>query len=125
MLPLGVDIPPDPRTYKALVDTGAMQSGISSRLARSMKLGVKEKIKVRSATNEELRDVYVARLVLIELNVEVREATLTDFYVGDSPDYDLIIGMNILLHGSLSINSRTDGEEPASTFCIDPLPPPQ
>ena len=120
VLPLGVDVPPNPRTYKALVDTGAMLSGISSRLAKSMKLGVKEKIKMQSATGEELRDVYSARLVFIELDVEVREAALTDFYVGKTPNYDLIIGMNILLNGSLSINSRTAGGEPTSTFCIDP-----
>ena len=85
-----------------------------------MKLGFKMMTPIRSATGEEYRRVYAARLVLIDLKLEISKIMLTDFFVGDNPNFDLIIGMNILLKGSLSINSRIAGGEPTSTFCIDP-----
>ena len=102
----------------ALIDTGATHSCISNRVASSLKLEPKNKIAIQGVHGVAERNEYDADLVFLGLRFAIENISVVDFPVEDNSRFDLIIGMDILLRGSLHLNYGSNGELPVCTFCI-------
>lgn len=82
----------------ARIDTGATRSSIDHKLAEELNLGpAKKKVKVKSATGTETRDVIHA-IITIKNHTIKASFTLAD---RKHMKYHLLIGRNILKHGFL------------------------
>jgi gag-polyprotein putative aspartyl protease len=90
---------------KALWDTGATQCCISDRLAIELGLEAEDYVEVSTATGIAEFPIYFIHLVLpnrlVFHNIEVIE-----FSYGDDDDCDLIIGMDIMTQGDLSMTNQ-------------------
>jgi DNA-binding protein len=105
---------------KAVWDTGATQTVITSRIAQRMKLKATGKAIVFGVNSETIVNRYMVDIQLpnkIKLyTFEVLESNL------NSPDIDLLVGMDIIQKGDFLI-SNAKGKTTFS-FCIPPLDPP-
>ncbi len=101
--------------YRALVDTGATSTFISKQLILDSVLKPVGKGPMRSATDTKETNIYNIKLLLfldkktpyIKDNLQVRE------FNNESPDYDLIIGMDLIIQGSLTVSCGKN-----FTFCL-------
>ncbi len=91
------------RWHKALWDTGATQSCISDRLAEELALEVDGFVDVATATGIVRFAVYTIHLVLLNRLVFHSVQVIGFTYADD--DCDLIIGMDIMTQGDLSITN--------------------
>lgn len=91
------------RWKKALWDTGATQSCISDRLAEELELEADGFVDVATATGIARLSVYTIHLVLPNRLV-FHSVQAMGFTYGDD-DCDLIIGMDIMTQGDLSLTN--------------------
>jgi predicted aspartyl protease len=87
----------------ALVDTGATNTSISGRLAKSLGLRVIEQCRVDAAGGAHIANVYSID-VLLRSMVRFTSIRSTEFVENDM--FDIIIGMDILTQGDLAITNH-------------------
>jgi gag-polyprotein putative aspartyl protease len=92
------------QTIKALWDTGATHTAISERLALKMQLPIEDFVRVSTATGILRVPVYLIRLGLPN-DFIFEEVEAVEFSYTDEDDYDLIIGMDVMNQGDLSITN--------------------
>ncbi len=98
------EVPSNEYWIKALWDTGATHSAISDRLAKILQLSSEDFVEVSTALGILEVPVYSVRVTfpnqLIFEDVEVAQ-----FICADIEECDLIIGMDIITQGDLSITN--------------------
>lgn len=95
---------PQPRSVKALWDTGATHSAVSDRLAAGMALPTEDFARISTASGILRVPVYLIRLGLPN-HFMFDEVEAVEFSYSDEDDYDLIIGMDIMTQGDLSLTN--------------------
>lgn len=90
---------------KGLWDTGAQASTISVDLAKKLNLPVIGQRKMKGAGGPYDANVYLAGLILPN-SVKVSSISLAGF--AGSPAFDMLIGMDIILHGDFLISAAKD-----------------
>jgi hypothetical protein len=90
---------------KALWDTGATQCCISDRLAIELGLEAEDYVEVATATGIFEFPIYFIHLVLPNRLV-FRSIEVIEFSYSDDDDCDLIIGMDIMTQGDLSMTNQ-------------------
>jgi len=89
------------QSFRALLDTGSVDCCITESTARKLQLTSIGKRNSYGSTGPGVSNIYLVNLHLpwtIIMPVEVMDSA-------DHPDFDLIIGMNILSKGNLSIEN--------------------
>ncbi len=89
---------------KALWDNGATHTAISNRLAAHLQLPSEDFTRVSTANGLIRVPVYVIQLGLPN-NFIFEEVEVVEFAYSDDDDCDLIIGMDIMTQGDLSITN--------------------
>ena len=87
----------------ALIDTGATNTSISDRLAKSLGLKIIEQCEVNAAGGIHIANVYLIDVLLRSL-VEFKNIRSAEFIANDK--FDIIIGMDILTRGDLAITNH-------------------
>lgn len=104
---------PPVKTYKALWDTGATKSSISSKIASDLGLQSYKFAKVHHAKGQDMTNVYKVNLILpnhIGFScISVLEGNLFGF--------DILIGMDIITQGDFVITNRDN-----KTVCSFQIP---
>lgn len=104
--------PPEPprlpvREWTALVDTGASSSCIDANLAERLALPIVDKTPVSGVTGAMHLDVYLAQIVVPELELAIHGrfhgAMLS---IGGQP-YDALLGRDFLSHCSMNYDGLT------------------
>ena len=103
--------PDDPDNFldvKALWDTGASHTSITKRVVQHLGLVATGSIKTIHVGGKDDALVYRADLRLPGGNVREHSATVTSLHVSDMRDrdpgdFDLIIGMNIIMQGDFAL----------------------
>ncbi len=103
--------PDDPKRFldvKALWDTGASHTSITKRVAQQLGLVATSSIKTIHVGGKDDALVYRADLRLPGGNAGEHPATVTSLQVSDMKDrdprdFDLIIGMNIIMQGDFAL----------------------
>lgn len=92
---------------KALIDTGANATCISSRIAKGLRLENVSSMKISSAQGVSLVPVYEMDLTL---PCGTKFSKVAVLEVAGSPNFDVIIGMDILSCGDIALtNDDSDG----------------
>jgi hypothetical protein len=92
------------RNVKTLWDTGATHIAISDRLATEMQLPLEDFARVSTASGILRVPVYLIQLGLPNHFV-FEELEAVEFAYSDEDDCDLIIGMDVMTQGDLSITN--------------------
>jgi len=117
LVPQG-DPPPSIRWVKAIADTGCSHTALHSGAAAAAGLPIISKIFVRSTTHTVPANVYLGDLFLRytvfnnSYEFPFRDRPFTEL-VQNSPDYDALLGMDLLGIGTLVVNGQTR----SATFC--------
>lgn len=87
----------------ALWDTGATYSCITNELAKQLNLTVFSSLEMETAGGTTIANVYVAQISL-EDKINLGEMVLFSAKI-ISKEFDMLIGMDIILQGSFSITN--------------------
>lgn len=87
----------------ALWDTGATYSCITNELAKQLNLTVFSSLEMETAGGTTIANVYVAQISL-EDKINIGEMVLFSAKI-ISKEFDMLIGMDIILQGSFSITN--------------------
>lgn len=92
---------------KALWDTGASTSCISSHAAQELRLSPTGKIKLYTGSGHDLVNTYLVDITLPN-RVRITDLRVCEAKIEDQ-GFDMIIGMDVICHGDMSI-SNFDGK---------------
>lgn len=110
--------PPPIRWIKAVADTGCSHTAIHSGVALTANLPLISKVVVNSTTHSVVANVYLGDLVLRytifnnSYEFFFRDRPFTEL-IQNNPNYDALLGMDILGLGLFSVNDHTK----LATFC--------
>ena len=106
------------KPYFALMDTGATTTCISSRVITELELKPKGKVEMVSASDKMLRDSFLFSIGISIPGTDNQPFFVTEIYgaefEGDERNkFDVIIGMDVIMRGSLKLDF--DGH---FSFCV-------
>jgi len=96
------DIQFEKKAVKAIWDTGATHTCISTKLANSLHLTPISKRETKTANGDRLADVYLVDLLLPN-NVQVNNIQVTGVELLD--EVDALVGMDIISNGDFAISN--------------------
>jgi predicted aspartyl protease len=102
---------------KALWDTGATNTAITPQVAKALSLLTMGTTRVSGANNTSVVDISAVSLVLPN-GVPLRD--IRTLICTLSPQYDMLIGMDIIMLGDFSISNG--GGKTLFSFAIPPFP---
>ena len=93
-----------PVRTKALIDTGAFVSGVSSRLVRELRLEPSvDRLRVRISNVVSAEPMYFVDLRIGGYTVS--DLTVVGFTAARNPMYEVIVGMNLLKHSDFAVSN--------------------
>lgn len=89
--------------FKAIWDTGATHTAISSQVASQCNLQPVSRVKVSTASGNHVTNVYFVDVVLLN-EVIFRDVRVTEAILAD--DIDVLVGMDIINQGDFAVTNR-------------------
>ena len=97
--------PEEFRSYNALIDTGAQRSHLSKKAIGELNLVKHGEAPITSASDTTMCGLYYIDLLIHTSPKSISGSCFEMIEFSQNPNFDIILGMDIILQGSLHISS--------------------